>query len=444
MTFSSTESPDIHVSFHDAVFSGLAPDGGLYVPIEEPDLKRLFLGFPADGSFVEMAELMIGALFGSDIAGRSPAAIARTAFPFAPVMRPLTPQIDLLELFHGPSCAFKDFGASFLATILEVYLDGTDRRATILTATSGDTGSAVAQAFYGKKNIDVVVLYPSGRVSPLQEKQLTTVGGNVLALEVEGTFDDCQRMVKQAFQDRDLTDRFHLTSANSINLGRLLPQSFYYAFAWCVSHAGFAGDFLFSVPSGNFGNLTAGVYAWLWGLPVDRFIAATNKNDIIPEYLRTGVFKPRASVPTLSNAMDVGNPSNFERLRAVFRDDLMDIRTMIHGVSVSDDETVATMRRHYTRSNIVLDPHTATAVCAAEKMIESEYGATEHDGSVKIVVVSTAHPGKFGEVVYDALGIKPDIPERLLDALEKEKQSVVIGPDKSDLARVLSATRRTA
>ena len=235
--------------------------------------------------------------------------IARDAFPFSPKLVALSTNLYVLELFHGPSCAFKDFGASFLAHVMEKRLAQEDRRSIILTATSGDTGSAVAEAFYGRENVDVVILYPSGRVSPLQEMQLTGRGGNVHALEVAGSFDDCQRLVKEAFRDSDLRASLPVTSANSINVGRLLPQAFYYIYGFTQIKDRRPGKLFYTVPSGNFGNLTAGVFAWSWGLPVTGFIAATNVNDTVPRYLLTGSYEPRPSIRTLSNAMDVGDPA---------------------------------------------------------------------------------------------------------------------------------------
>ena len=332
------------VGFREAIFSGLAPDGGLYVPQTTPDLRALIGTFGPDDGFEQVAERVAGALFREDFPGEGEQAVQRVvhgAFAaLSPRLRSLPavqPNLHLLELFHGPTCAFKDFGASFLAAVMEEFLLEERRRALILVATSGDTGSAVARAFHKRRNIGVVILYPSGRVSPLQEQQLTTVGDNVTALEVAGSFDDCQRLAKEAFLDAELVTALPLTSANSINPGRLLPQAFYYI--WARSRFAAGEPVVICVPSGNFGNLTAGVYAWQWGLPVRRFLAATNLNDVVPEYLSSGAFRPRASVRTLSNAMDVGNPSNFERLLAVFGGDPQVMRGTIEGLRVDDRQT---------------------------------------------------------------------------------------------------------
>ncbi|MEX2444961.1 MAG: threonine synthase [Alkalispirochaeta sp.] len=420
------------VSFGEAMFRGLAPDGGLYHSAEDPDLRALIRSFGADLSFVDLAGALIQGLLPDEYDAAGARKLALKAFPFEPKLKPLEPGVVLLELFHGPSCAFKDFGASFLAAAMEEHLKARGERAVILTATSGDTGSAVANAFFGRENIDVVILYPSGRVSPLQEKQLTTLGGNVFALEVEGSFDDCQRMVKDAFVDEELTARLNLTSANSINVGRLIPQSFYYVYAFAQLKDEVADEIVFSVPSGNFGNLTAGVMAWHWGMPVSEFVAATNANDVVPKYLETGIFTPRPSLRTLANAMDVGNPSNFERLKQIFSNGALDINSLISGVSVSDREIAATMKEVWQSRGHLICPHTATGVYAARRRLENERGS-----NATVVTLATAHPAKFVEVSRRAVGVEPEIPERLSRLLTREKQSVVVQPTVDDMKRIL-------
>jgi threonine synthase len=431
MTFASTRDPSITADFRQAVLAGLAPDGGLYHPTEQPDLHSLFLGLNPEGSFVDTAVTVVERLFG-DTFGAHTAELVRRAFPFAPELISLTDQIDILELFHGPSCAFKDFGASFLATAMETFLAGTDERAVILTATSGDTGSAVAQAFHNRPNIEVVILYPSGRVSNLQEQQLTTVGGNVTALEVAGSFDDCQRLVKEAFVDKELRHAVPLTSANSINIGRLLPQALYYIHAFALLRARMISEFYFCVPSGNFGNLTAGVLAWSWGLPVSGFIAATNVNDVVPDYLRTGHYVPRASIQTIANAMDVGDPSNFERLLAIFDSDHAALSTLVSGVAATDEQIRATMRQVYDEKGLFIDPHTAAGIYGAQSFLASE-GA----GDATIVTLSTAHPAKFVEVVEEVCGARPDLPAALETALHREKHSMPIAAESAALKHYL-------
>ena len=430
MKFASTRNPNDLVTFKDAVFRGLAPDGGLYQPTTIPDLSKLIAGFDAKTSLVEMAEALIPALFAPELSPEAAKRLARRAFTFEPALVSYSEDIGILELFHGPSCAFKDFGASFLAAVMEEFLSREASRAIILTATSGDTGSAVARAFHNRENIEVVILYPSGRVSPLQEKQLTTLGGNVTALEVKGSFDDCQMMVKEVFVDKALNETLRLTSANSINLGRLIPQAFYYIFGASRLAPAERKDAVFCVPSGNFGNLTAGVMAWQWGLPARRFLAATNINKVVPEYLESGVYSPRPSVLTLSNAMDVGNPSNFERLQAIFGKDRGKMQAMIEGLFVTDEDTKETIKRAHLEKEMFLDPHTALGVRAAERYIAS-------GGKGPILTLATAHPGKFLEVVEDATGVRPPLPERLEKVLHLPKQAMLTGNTSGELKKFL-------
>ena len=428
MKFKSTRGKAAAVSFKEAIFQGLAPDGGLYLPIGTPCLKGLFSGLNGNGPFFNTASKVISALLLPEVSPEEAEKICKRAFPFEPVLNPLEEDVTILELFHGPSCAFKDFGASFLASAMEFFLETENRRSIILTATSGDTGSAVAQAFYKKSNIDVVILYPKGRVSPLQEKQLTTLGENVTALEVAGSFDDCQRMVKEVFTDPEISALLPLTSANSINLGRLIPQSLYYI--WAAARFPAGTRLVFSVPSGNFGNLTAGVLAHLWGMPAEGFIAATNKNDVVPEYLEKGIFTPRASVHTYSNAMDVGDPSNFERLSRLLPSK-EEMRALISPQVVTDKETLETIRGVYDRFGRILDPHTAVGYLGAKR--EKYYSGKD----IHKICLATAHPGKFTEVVEQATGKTMSLPERLLGLLAKEKRSIPSGNTKEDLARFL-------
>ena len=444
MRFASRADPTHAVSFREALFTGLAPDGGLYHPVESPKLAGLFSSFDDSTSFAELSSRMFAGILSPELTEAEVSGIVAAAFSFAPVLRRLDDQMLLLELFHGPTCAFKDFGAQFMAASMEHFLGETDRRIQILVATSGDTGSAVAHAFFRRRGIDVVLLYPSGRVSELQEKQLTTLGGNVHALEVTGSFDDCQRLVKEAFRDPTLRKRLRLTSANSINIGRLLPQSLYYVFAATrreqiaggrggpARRGGTGGAPVICVPSGNFGNLTAGVYAWHWGLPVSSFVAATNANDIVPRYLATGQFIPRPSARTLSNAMDVGNPSNFERLEEVFRCDWRDMTTRIHGIAVSDDRTLQTMADVHQARGLLVDPHTAVGIAAARSAVEA--GLVR---GAQIIVLSTAHPGKFAQTVLKATGKSPQLPDRLAACFTLPRQSVRIGTAFAELSDYL-------
>jgi len=423
MRFVSTRNPDDAVSFTDALFRGLAPDGGLYRPVDHPELRSFFEALDDDVSYVDLAAGLTAELLSPEIDGAMARRIVEDAYDFEPRIAEAAPGIRVLELFHGPSCAFKDFGAAFLASSMDHLLADRGERAIIVTATSGDTGSAVAQAFHGKDRIDVVILYPSGRVSPLQEKQLTTLGGNVTALEVQGSFDDCQRMAKAAFTDSKLR-RLPLSSANSINLGRLIPQAYYYVWAWTRLRS--AGDFAFVVPSGNFGNITAGLYARQWGLPVNRWIAATNANDVVPEYLRVGRYSPRPSVPTYSNAMDVGAPSNFERLDDLYNRSVELFRRRVEADSVDDETTLDAIARAYRSHGYLCCPHTAVGWTVAER-----YRRDHPD--VPTVVLGTAHPGKFVEVVERAAGVHPELPEALARLMDRRKDAVPIGNGDSDL-----------
>jgi threonine synthase len=439
MKFASIAHPRQVVSFRDALFTGLAPDGGLYHPVDAPDISALVPALEKLPSFQDVAAEACAALLSPDIPGEQARSIARRALPFSPVLRRVDEHILLLELFHGPTCAFKDFGAQFLAAAMEALLQGESRRIQILVATSGDTGSAVAHAFHGRANIDVVILYPSGRVSELQEKQLTTLGGNVHALEVGGSFDDCQRLVKEAFQDAALRGALHLSSANSINIGRLIPQCLYYLFGGTRREELRGTAPTICVPSGNFGNLTAGVYAWRWGLPVRGFIAATNVNDVVPVYLKSGRFNPRPSAQTISNAMDVGNPSNFERLTEVFQGSWEGMASRIEGRSVSDARTLETMREVHSAHSILIDPHTAVGYAAARDYLAETRRAGGAAGSVEeqVIVLSTAHPAKFSDIVKEATGVVPEMPARLTRCLGLPKQARQIGTAFRELSEYL-------
>jgi len=437
--FASTSHPGRSTSFRDALFTGLAPDGALFHPVGAPDLSGLVPSLERLPFFQDVAAEACAALLAPDIPEDRARSLARRAFSFSPVLRRVDEHVLLLELFHGPTCAFKDFGAQFIAAAMEALLEGETGRIQILVATSGDTGGAVAHAFHGRANIDVVILYPSGRVSDLQEKQLTTLGGNVHALEVQGSFDDCQRLVKEAFQAGTLRSRLRLTSANSINIGRLIPQCLYYLYAGTRREELRGSSPTICVPSGNFGNLTAGVYAWRWGLPVRSFIAATNVNDVVPVYLKSGRFDPRPSARTLSNAMDVGNPSNFERLQEIFQGSWEGMASRIEGRSVTDTRTRETMREVHAAYGLLLDPHTAVGYAAARDHLAG--GERSHDGpgsaAEQVIVLSTAHPAKFSDIVRDATGIVPEMPERLAECLKLPKQARQIGATFKELSEYL-------
>lgn len=433
MRLYSTNNPNYIVSLRDAVLQGLASDGGLFFPMKLQPLPPDFFRLSRIRSFQEIAfqaaqSLFQGALLNSDLK-----TIIEDSINFdAPLVR-LDATTYMLELFHGETLAFKDFGARFLARLMQHYLRDSEQETLILVATSGDTGSAVAHGFLGMKGFKVCLLYPSGKVSHIQEQQLTTIGGNTIALEIQGTFDDCQHLVKQAFLDKDLRQRFRLSSANSINIARLIPQMFYYLRAYSqLHHSLLSKPLVFSVPSGNFGNLTAGLFAKQMGLPVSKFIAATNINDIVPKFLASGHFEPKPSVQTLSNAMDVGNPSNFARMRALYGS-VEKMREDIFGASFTDAETLEGMREIYRRYEYIAEPHTAIGYLGLE-----QYRRTVSYNHVGIVL-ATAHPAKFLDVIEQA-GLKaPAIPKRLAEALQKPKQSILLPNDFSALKAFLSS-----
>ena len=435
MKFVSVGKKSPPVSFREALFSGIAPDGGLYVPEYLPALPRSFSDHLRDYSLQQFAREVLSSFIG-EIPATDLDQIIGKALSFPIPLVKLEDDLFLLELFHGPTLAFKDVGARFMAETMSYFLAQSHRKVTILVATSGDTGSAVAHGFHNVPNTEVLILYPSGRISRLQEQQMTTLGGNIRAIEVQGTFDDCQRLVKQALTDPEILRVRTLSTANSINLGRLLPQIVYYVWAvaqWQQHHSQEQTAPIFAVPSGNFGNLTAGVYAKLMGTPIAGFIAATNVNDVVPRYLQSGTYTPRPSIQTISNAMDVGNPSNLARLQFLFNDDVARFRRDIEAISISEDDTINEIRRTYERTGYILDPHSAVGVAAARTILHSkQYDKAGTSGGQmrhNTIVAATAHPAKFPDVVKRAIGIDIPLPSTLVDALSKPKLSVRIPSD---------------
>ncbi len=425
MHFYSTHRQASPTDLRDAVLRGLAPDGGLYLPERITALDESFFQSLSALTFPEMS-FEVASSFLQDAIPRD---VLRTiidhAVTFDAPLVQVSEDLHALELFHGPTLSFKDFGARFMAHLMSYFIRGSDRELHILAATSGDTGSAIAHGFLGVPGIKVVILYPRGRVSHLQEQQLTTMGQNITALEVEGTFDDCQVLVKQAFGDASLCRQMALTSANSINIARLIPQTFYYFYAYSK----IGKPVVFSVPSGNFGNLTAGLMAKRMGLPVSRFVAATNINDSVPIYLRTGNFRPHPSKHTLSNAMDVGNPSNFARMLDLYRHDVQSMRADIYGDSFSDAQTQEAIRELYHHYGYTADPHGAVAYLGL-KAYRSKF-----DGPG--IFLETAHPAKFLEVVEPLVGQFVEVPERLRAVLNKPKQAMALSSNYSDFRDLL-------
>lgn len=431
MKLYSTKHKSPEVGLKEALMKGLPPDNGLYLPVSIPKLPQEFFDSIREKSLAEIAFEVSRLLLGEDIDEKSLKEIVDDAINFdAPLVR-INDNMYILELFHGPTLAFKDFGARFMARLMAYYTGDLDKEITILVATSGDTGSAVAQGFLGVKGINVVVLYPKGKVSPMQEKQFTTLGQNITAVEVNGNFDDCQRLVKTAFLDKELNEMLQLTSANSINIGRLIPQSFYYFYAYAQLKS-LNSPLVFSTPSGNFGNLCGGLIAKKMGLPANRFIAATNINDIVPNYLLTGIFQPRPSVATISNAMDVGNPSNFDRILSLYGNDLEKIKKDIYGASFNDEQTRQAVNMVSARYEYTLDPHSAIGYLGLEQYFKETRNQEEVG-----VILSTAHPSKFIEVVEAATGSKVIIPDRLRNRFRLRKQSIPMSSDFEDFRKFL-------
>jgi len=430
LRYRSTSRQSPLTSLRGAVLRGLAPDGGLYMPAEiarhSPEELEEFRGLP----FTEVCFRVVRPFATPDVPEEVLWQVVSEAINFPVKLVSLSPGLHILELFHGPTLAFKDFGARFMARLMGYFVRGETRPLTVLVATSGDTGSAVAHGFLGVPGIRVVILYPSKRISEAQEKQFTTLGENITALEVSGTFDDCQRLVKQAFSDADLNKRAFLTSANSINIARLLPQMFYHVAAYRQLPVA-SVPLIVSVPSGNFGNLTAGIFAKRIGLPVAKFIASTNVNDVVPQYLQTGEFRPRPATATYSNAMDVGNPNNFPRLLDLCRGRLEYVKKEIWGHGATDDQTLAAMKTLHDRFGYITDPHTAVGFLGWEAY------KLEHADPAQGLVLATAHPAKFADVVKKAIGSAPPLPDRLAAYLKRDKLSLPMSSSYDDFKQFL-------
>ena len=423
MIYYSTNKKAPVATLEKAVVKGLAEDRGLYMPEQIRQLPKEFFDRIQDMSFQELSYVVADAFFGEDVDAESLKRIVYDTLSFDCPVERVTDNIYSLELFHGPTLAFKDVGARFMARLLQYFIkkEGETKEVNVLVATSGDTGSAVANGFLGVEGIHVYVLYPKGKVSPIQECQFTTLGKNITAIEVDGVFDDCQALVKSAFMDEELNNHMKLTSANSINVARFLPQSFYYFNAYARMKAlGLADNLVMCVPSGNFGNICSALFGRKMGLPVKRFIAANNANDIFYNYLQTGKYEPKASIQTLANAMDVGDPSNFARIYDLHNGNHEAITEYISGATYKDEQIRATMQQCYNETGYTLDPHGACGYQALKDLLK--------DGEVG-VFCETAHPAKFKEKVDEIIGIDVEIPERLADFMKGTKQSVPLGKD---------------
>ncbi|MEQ3499270.1 threonine synthase [Tenacibaculum sp. SSH1-16] len=414
MNYYSLNHTSPNVSFEKAVVNGLAPDRGLYFPENITPLPKEFIENIDEYSNEEIAYEAIKQFVGDEIPQGILQKIIKETINFEFPVVSIEENIGTLELFHGPTMAFKDVGARFMARCLGYFNRDKNQQVTVLVATSGDTGGAVANGFLGVKGVDVVILYPSGKVSDIQEKQLTTLGQNITALEVDGVFDDCQDMVKTAFLDAEINRT--LTSANSINIARWLPQMFYFFFAYKQVYKQHK-EVVFSVPSGNFGNICAGIMAKKLGLPIKHFVAATNVNDTVPNYLASGEYQPKPSKATISNAMDVGNPSNFIRIQELFNNDLALLKAAFSSFSFSDDETRDAMKNIYKTSTYITDPHGAVGYLGLKKHeLQNEYG----------IFLETAHPVKFLDVVEEVLNVTVEIPPQIASVIDKQKEAIQI------------------
>jgi threonine synthase len=423
MIFESTNGKCREASFFEAMMTGLASDGGLYMPVTIPEIDFRQLESDTDPDFNSIAFAMARPFLEGELSDERLIRVIEDAFNFPVKLKQVSDEIHLLELFYGPTLAFKDFGARFMARLFSERATVSGEKVTILVATSGDTGSAVANGFHNVEGVEVCVLYPKGKVSHLQEMQMATLGGNIKAIEVQGVFDDCQRLVKQAIMDKELTEKMQLSSANSINIARLIPQSFYYAYASLLLKQKGLKSPVFSVPSGNYGNLTGGLLAARMGMPHAGFIAATNSNNVIPEYLAGAEYKPRPSVATVSNAMDVGDPSNFSRILHLFKHSADSIRSSIAGYSFSDNETLQAIQKLYRSSGYLMCPHTAIGYLAAQSY--------KRDKKIDnpVTVLATAHPVKFRDVIEPVIGGEIKVPDRLQSCLEGKKKATGLKPD---------------
>ena len=429
MKYVSLNHNSAPTSFKKAVINGLAPDKGLYFPDKNVKLTENFIDSLKNLDDIEICYEVIKKYIGDEIPKNKLLEIIKDTVSFKIPLKKIEKSIYSLELFHGPTLAFKDIGAKFMASCLDHFKDSyTSKKITVLVATSGDTGGAVAKGFSKTKDIDVCILYPKGKISKVQEKQITTNGSYVNAIEVEGDFDLCQSMVKKAFNDQEINRKIALTSANSINVARWLPQMFYYFLAYKKIKNNKKN--VFSVPSGNFGNICAGVLSKSMGLPIHHFIASTNINDTIPRYIRDGIFEPNKTYPTISNAMDVSNPSNFIRIQKIYNNDLQKIRKNISGFSYNDKETKEAIRKLFTSQDYLIDPHSAIGYLGLKEYME------DNDNNINGIFISTAHSIKFKNVVEDTISSKIKYPNSVIKIMNKEKQSQSI-ENYSELKEIL-------
>lgn len=418
MIYYSTNKESAEVDFRTAVLKGLPEDNGLYMPKQIPELPIEFISSLPNLTLPEISFRVANAFLSEDLSNDNLKKIIDEAINFDAPLIELDRNLFSLELFHGPTLAFKDFAARFMAKLMRFYIDQSGKEIIILVATSGDTGSAVANGFLNEPGIRVFLLYPGNKVSHIQEQQLTTLGHNITSLEIEGTFDDCQKIVKQAFLDPELRKRFSLTSANSINIARLIPQCFYYFYAYAQVRKINDEPIIISVPSGNLGNLTSGLFAKRMGLPIKKYVLSSNVNDVVPQYLKTGTYTSAASIKTISNAMDVGNPSNFVRLLALYDNNVEKLRKDVSGFSFNDSQTINAIQDVYRKYHYVMDPHGAVGYLGLQSYLR------QTNEKVNGIFIETAHPAKFLDNVEEAIGTKVEMPENLKSVLNKQKRVV--------------------
>jgi threonine synthase len=430
MNYYNLKDKQENVNFKTASIKSQGRQKGLFFPESIPQFEKEFIQKLHLYSDEEIAFRCMKDFIGEEIPAEIIQEIAAETISFEIPLKKINDRISVLELFHGPTLAFKDVGARFMSRCLSYFLKDEDKKVTVLVATSGDTGGAVAHGFYNVQGINVVILYPKNRVSLVQEKQLTALGGNISALEVNGNFDDCQNLVKQAFADESINSELFLTSANSINIARWLPQQIYYLLALKQWKKHENENPVICVPSGNFGNICAGLLAYFRGLPVEHFIAACNENDVVPDYLETNQYQSKKAAVTLSNAMDVGDPSNFTRILELFDHQFENLKTMVSGYSIDDDSTLNTIKEVYEKYGYILDPHSAVAFTSLEQYLNENPGK-------KGFILGTAHPVKFPEAVEKAVPITIEIPEELKDLMKKDKKTVEINSDFEELKRFL-------
>jgi threonine synthase len=424
MILYSTNNRDLRIPFKDGVFNSLPVDKGLYMPVNIPVLDPTFIADLHQYNLPEIAFRVSKSILNGAIPDADLKVIIDDAINFDAPLVEISEGINVLELFHGPSLAFKDFGARFMSRVMSYFLQEGEKQLDVLVATSGDTGGAVALGFLGVPNVRVTILFPKGKVSLVQELQLTTNGQNIRAIEIDGTFDDCQALVKQAFNDPELKEKFRLTSANSINISRLIPQTFYYFNAYAqIRQMGYK-EVVFSVPSGNFGNIGAGLLAWKMGLPVRAFLAATNVNDTVPIFLQTGLYQAKPSVQTWSNAMDVGDPSNWVRIMDLFGGDRSLVKKWVSAYSFNDEETLEAIELVYKKYGYIMCPHTAIAWLALHSWMNNH-----QSDQIAGVFLATAHPCKFPDIFPADIASKIDIPEQVKELEGKERVSANLGND---------------